>query len=144
MTTNFDIKTAVATVENSSIHVVYRSLHSENDRVMSTGFVHKGEKITFAGTEYEALQDARFMPMWSEIYEGDAVVFGVFTKCLANGEIVLCGLTYERGMESIDDACWWPTDGWDESKPTKEDRALAKDAGLQLKWNGRYTTIIKK
>ena len=29
-------------------------------------------------------------------------------------------------------------------KPTKEDRALAKDAGLQLKWNGRYTTIIKK
>lgn len=97
---------------------------------MSTGFVHKGDKITFVGSKYEALSDCVRDPECEEIMECPCYL--VFTKS-QKGEIVLFSLC----LESDDETCsWFPADGWDECEELGVGyKQAAEAASIELTYN---------
>lgn len=106
-----------------------------NGRDVTTGYVHKGETIRFCGSNFTALCDCQYSDFQSKMDDYDILMFHVFVKD-SKGTPTLMSCSLEA-----DNAIWWPADGWDEGKPDKELKKLAKDAGLTLEWDGNVVTI---
>ena len=108
---------------------------------MSTGFVHKGDKITFVGSKYEALSDCVRDPEVEEIMECPCYL--VFTKN-QEGEIVLFSLL----LETDDETCtWFPADGWIEEEDLGIGiRQAAEAASIEIIYNKEcgYWEAIKE
>lgn len=113
-------------------------------RKMTTGFIRKGDNIQFVNSNYVALCDCAFMESESKEFEYDILVFNTFVKDSENNPTLMTiGLEINVDTHNWEGE-WWPADGWDEMKPYKELKDLAKAAGLQLEWDGEIISVKMK